>query len=194
MEQLASVHRQYLRDRGVLDSIAERRGYYSIFTESDLPAGRWSGAQREMIGWNRNEGVLVIPLYHTADEDPVVHQLRPGNPRPDMKGGHIKFEVPSGTCRGSAVGELPADVHPDVLDIVSSADPWEHLSEDEGDLWVVQRGVSSEVELDAWVAKHPDTKAAEVISMVGSTSGRSVRKLSTTDSTPRALSNALMRM
>lgn len=120
----------YLRNRGVGPFIAEARGYKLINDTNDWSVG--SGPQRTQFRFNndfdqRLDGISVfrplgIPLYSVAHRDaPVCIQLRPRDPWviKNAKGDDesvLKFIAPAGIKRGSRVGELPADVHPEAHD------------------------------------------------------------------------------
>jgi hypothetical protein len=133
----------YLKVRGVDASVAVARGYRSYYGGGDtrqyLPTG-WEDCYAIIHHWKRrfnqhgkpaddgdhHNRALALPLFSMLmGAGPVLHQLKFAFPRIVTEGDGdkakektLKFEVPSGTKRGSQWEELPADVHPCTQGIV----------------------------------------------------------------------------
>jgi hypothetical protein len=124
-DDLAPQHRRYLGSRGVSPEVASARGYLSVTSKSGGP-----GDGLRHYGWGKShplvnqissatgDAVMVIPLYHAhGDGDPSTYQARADKarmspPTPGRKPRPLKFEMPHKVKRGTAPGDLPADVNP----------------------------------------------------------------------------------
>lgn len=83
---LAKAHRKLLKDSAVSALVAHARGYQTVRAGSQLAnAGFW--------GVQASSGGLLIPVHWNGA--PVLHQLRPDEPRMDDEGRAIKYETPA---------------------------------------------------------------------------------------------------
>ena len=121
-EDLAMQHRRYLGSRGVSPQVAAARGYRTLTAKSgpNSPAGLGWGKTSgllDTINQRTGDAVMLIPLFHADTDTPSTYQARPDKPRmspaqPGRKQRVLKFEMPYGVKRGTAPGDLPADVNP----------------------------------------------------------------------------------
>lgn len=140
--RLTDGHVSYLGWRSNSEYVAAVRGIKSaVRKDQKHDIGGFTGAALDNMLVEGND-CLVIPLFSLrhGPEEPVLTQVRPdiartaveyqksadGTPVLDKNGARvpvlgknklpksrsIKFEAPAGATRGSAVGQLPADVHP----------------------------------------------------------------------------------
>lgn len=121
-EGLEPQHRRYLGSRGVSPEVAAARGYRTLKAKSgpnSPTAFGWGKSARvlDQINGRTGDSVMLIPLFHAHDSTPSTYQLRADNPRmsppsPGRKPRVMKFEMPPVVKRGTAAGDLPADVNP----------------------------------------------------------------------------------
>lgn len=124
---LSDEHVEYLRARAVAPLVACLRGVTTA-SAGDLPnewvgswVDRYLGEDLDVIGAVERTA-MVIPLYGVNhDSVPSLHQLKctPAPEVPDKETGKkkpLKFVLPKGSQRGPALDQIPADVHPEVID------------------------------------------------------------------------------
>lgn len=98
------------------------RGYRTLKAKSGKNSPTnfgWGKSARilDQINGRTGNAVMLIPLFHAHDSTPSTYQLHADNPRmspptPGRRPRVMKFEMPPGIKRGTAHGDLPADVNP----------------------------------------------------------------------------------
>ncbi|MBJ7600398.1 DUF3854 domain-containing protein, partial [Candidatus Nephthysia bennettiae] len=115
---LAQHHEQLLASAISLE-VASGRGYWSATLRRELRDLGFSARQQEVVrDASRSQNptaALVVPLWWTDTELPVLHQVRPDEPRRDSSGHVLKYETP----RDAGV---KLDVHPSMRQALGAPD------------------------------------------------------------------------
>lgn len=154
----------YLAGRAVNNLVAQARGYRPVtFIEArSIFGGGKARGGRTPAGVSEKDwpGAFAVPLFHPGDTSPTVTQLRVNEPLDDGTGKKLRWFTPLGSERGSAHGDLPADVNP--------ACPREWLDNPIIPLLVTEGAVKGDAMLSALL----DTNLAAVcVSLTGVTMG-----------------------
>lgn len=115
---LAQHHEQLLASAISLE-VAAARGYWSATLRRELRDLGFSARQQEVVrDASRSErptAGLVVPLWWTDPRQPVLHQVRPDEPRRDSAGHVLKYETP----RDAGV---KLDLHPSMREALGAPD------------------------------------------------------------------------
>src|SRR6266566_10068551 len=95
---LLAQHHERLVASAISLEVAISRGYWSATLRRELRDLGFSARQEEVIrDASRSENpatALVVPLWWTDADQPVLHQVRPDDPRRDSTGHVLKYETP----------------------------------------------------------------------------------------------------
>src|SRR6266536_6229238 len=89
---LSAKHLAELKASGIGPKARAARGYRTVTKPEELRAAGFSASQSRLLVPG-----LLVPMYGPTGDEPVLHQIKPDNPRMDKRKGRLrKYETPDG--------------------------------------------------------------------------------------------------